>query len=90
MKVRRCYGLKMAIRPKTLMVSVTEHDGLLALTDDQYLKAHDTTSNISKYACKTIKYGALEDGYCDNDKFLKHISKLLIWLKVNSLVINTN
>ena len=47
----------------------------LALTDDQYLKAYDTTSNISKYACETIKYGAWGDGYCDNDKFLKHIKK---------------
>lgn len=72
---------KVPIRPKTqgrgLMVSdfVTEHDGLLVLTDEEYLKAHDTTSNISKYACETIKYGASGDGYWNNDKFLKQVKK---------------
>ena len=72
---------KVPIRPKTqgrgLMVSdfVTEHDGLLALTDEEYLKAHDTNSNISKYACETIKYGASGDGYWNNDKFLKQVKK---------------
>ena len=55
--------------------------GFLALTDEEYLKAHDTTSNISKDACE-IKYGASGDGYWNNDKFL---SKLLILLKLNIL-----
>ena len=72
---------KIPIHPKTqgrgLTVSdfVTEHDGLLALTDKEYLKAHDTTPNISKYACETIKYGASGDGYWNNDKFLKQVKK---------------
>jgi len=37
-------------------------DGLLALTDEEYIKAHKVNSRISEYACQIIKYGALGDG----------------------------
>ena len=74
---------KIPIRPKTqgrgLMVSdfVTEHDGLLALTDEEYIKAHEYNSRISKYACQIIKYGVSGDGYWNNEKFLKQVKKAI-------------
>ena len=55
---------------------VTEHVGLLALTNEECLKAQETTSNISKYACETIKYRASRDGYWDNAKFLNQVEKV--------------
>ena len=64
---------KVPIRPKMqgrgLMVSdfVTEHDKLLALTDEEYVKANEANPRITKYACEIIKYGASGDGYWNNE-----------------------
>lgn len=49
---------------------VTEHDGLLTLTDDEYEKAQETNITISQYASEIIKYGAARDGYWNNERFL--------------------
>lgn len=85
MKDSQFYGQKkvkfLAICPKTqgrgIMVSdfVTEHDGLLKLSDDEYKKAQETNATISQYASELIKYGAAGDGYWNNERFLKQVKK---------------
>ena len=72
---------KVPIHPKTqrrgIMVSdfVTEHDGLLNLSDDEHKKAPETNAAISQCASELIKYGAAGDGYWNNKKFVKQVKK---------------
>lgn len=54
---------------------VTEHHGLLQLTDEEYREAARTQPSIRKCAREIIKFGANNDGYWNNEKFLKQVQR---------------
>ena len=74
---------KVPIRPKTqgrgIMVSdfVTEYDGLLKLSDDEFKEAQEINPSVSQSAVEIIKYGAAGDGYWNNERFLKQVRKAI-------------
>lgn len=74
---------KVPIRPKTqgrgIMVSdfVTEHNGLLKLSDDEFKKAQETNPSVTQSAVEIIKYGAAGDGYWNNERFLRQVKKAI-------------
>ena len=67
---------KLAIRPKSIgrgiMVSdfITEHDGFLALTDEEHECAKAKYPAIPQSARVLFKYGAQSEGYWNCEKFL--------------------
>lgn len=79
---------KVPIRPKTqgrgLMVSdfVTEYDGLLKLSDEEFESARKTIPLISKEAREILRFGAANEGYWTNEKFLDQIKKVIPIAKV--------
>ena len=77
---------RVPIRPKNqgrgLMVSdfVTDFDGLLQLSIDEYRRAAESDPSIRMCAREIIKFGSGSEGYWNNAKFLKQmewLSKLL-------------
>ena len=68
-------GEKM-MKPKSkgagIMVSdfIDEHNGFLALSDDEYQAAKALKPNIRKYAREQLKYGESKEGYWTRDKFI--------------------
>ncbi len=71
------------LRPKSrgagIMVSdfVTEVDGWLRLTDEEYQKAKRINPHIQKEARVTLEYGEARDGWWVSDKFLKQMDVAL-------------
>ena len=74
---------RVPIRPKSqgrgLMVSnfVTEHDGLLQLTDEEFEKAQQSNPSISKCAREIIKFGAASEGYWNSERFLRQMERAI-------------
>ena len=70
---------RVPIRPKNqgrgLMVSdfVTEFDGLLQLTTDEYRRAAESDRSIRMCAREILKFGAGSEGYWNNARFLKQM-----------------
>ena len=48
---------------------IDEHNGFLALSDDEYQAAKALKPNIRKYAREQLKYGESKEGYWTRDKF---------------------
>ena len=67
------------IRPKSrgsgIMVSdfITEKDGYLCLTEEEYAVAHENDSNIRMGARTRLEYGEARDGYWTGPKFMKQM-----------------
>jgi len=67
------------IRPKSrgsgIMVSdfVTEKDGFLCLTEEEYRAAKRNNPNIKMSARKLLEYGESREGYWTSDKFMKQM-----------------
>ena len=53
---------------------VTEHDGLLQLTDEEYREAVTTQPSIRKCAQEVIKFEANCEGYWNNERFLNQVT----------------
>jgi len=66
-------GSKM-MKPKGrgagIMVSdfVDEHNGFLALTDEEYEQSKQTNPSVKKYAWQFLEYGESKEGYWTRDK----------------------
>ena len=54
---------------------VTEQQGLLQLTDEEYREAVTAQPSIRKCAWEILKFGANNDGYWNNEKFLKQVER---------------
>ena len=74
---------RVPIRPKNqgrgLMVSdfVTEFDGLLQLSIDEYRKAAESDPSVRMCAREILKFGSGNDGYWNNARFLKQMEMAL-------------
>ena len=55
-----------------IMVSdlIDEHNGFLALSDEEYQAAKATNPNIHPYAREFLEYGESREGYWTRDKFI--------------------
>ena len=47
---------------------INEHNGFLALSDDEYEAAKASNPNIRKYAREFLEYGASREGYWTQDR----------------------
>ena len=71
----------LPIRPKSqgrgIMVSdfVTEHDGLLQLTMEEYREASKSDPSLKMCAREVIKFGSGGDGYWTNNDLLKQMER---------------
>ena len=69
------------MRPKSkgsgIMVSdfLSERDGYLALTEDEYKKAKQMDPSIRKYARQQLEYGEAKEGYWTSEKFMDQIKQ---------------
>ena len=74
---------KQPIRPKGqgrgIMVSdfIDEHNGFLALTDEEYEATHAQHSGLWKNARFLLKYGSSSERYWNSDKFLNQVQHAL-------------
>ena len=65
------------MRPKSkgsgIMVSdfVSERDGYLALTENEYQRAKRVDPSIRMYTRQLIEYGAAKEGYWTSEKFMQ-------------------
>jgi len=72
---------KQPIRPKGIgrgiMVSdfVEEFNGLLRLTDEEFERGKLVYPSLKKKARVLLKYGVESEGYWNNDKFMKMLSR---------------
>ena len=79
------WGLKGSrmIRPKSkgagIMVSdfIDEHNGFLALNDEEYERAKSVNGDIRKYAREFLEYGESKEGYWTRDKFIKQMKRAI-------------
>ncbi len=49
---------------------IDEHNGFLALSDDEYQTAKDSNPRICPYAREFLEYGENREGYWTRDKFI--------------------
>lgn len=56
---------------------VTEHDGLLQITDDEFERAQQSDSSITKCAREIIKFGAGSEGYWNSQRFLRQVERAI-------------
>ena len=74
-------GEKM-MKPKSkgagIMVSdfIDEHNGFLALSDDEHEAAKASKPHIRKYAREFLEYGESREGYWTRDRFIALASRL--------------
>ena len=61
---------------------ITERDGYLSLTDDEYSKALEKFPGI-KYGCEIIEYGKNKDGYWTSEKFLEQIKRCTHYVSIH-------
>jgi len=54
---------------------VDEHNGFLALTDEEYEQAKQTNPSVKKYARPFLEYGESREGYWTRDKFIGQIER---------------
>ena len=75
-------GEKM-MKPKSkgagIMVSdfIDEHNGFLALSDDEYQAAKDSNARIRPYAREFLEYGESKEGYWTRDKFITQMEQAI-------------
>ena len=77
------WGLKgsKTMKPKGrdagIMVSdfVDEHNGFLALTDEEYEQAKQTNLSVKNYARQFLEYGESKEGYWTRDKCIGQIER---------------
>ena len=75
---------RVPIRPNNqgrgLMVSdfVTEYDGLLEFSDEEYRQAAETNPSVRKCAREILKFGTGSEGYWNNAKFLKQMERAIV------------
>ena len=73
-------GTKM-MKPKGkgsgIMVSdfIDEHNGFLALTDEEYEAAKQANPSVRKYAREFLEYGESREGYWTSEKFVQQIER---------------
>ena len=62
-----------------IMVSdfIDEHNGFLALTDEEYQAAKVTNPNIRPYARECLEYGESKEGYWTRDKFIAQMHRAI-------------
>ena len=76
------------LRPKSkgagYMVSdfVDEHNGYLALTDEEFDRASQTNPGIEKKARDLLLYGESKEGYWTGEKFMKQMRKAVAIAKI--------
>ena len=69
------------MRPKSkgsgIMVSdfITEKDGYLALTEEEYEQAKQKDPSIRRYARERLEYGEAKEGYWTSNKFMTQIKQ---------------
>ena len=56
---------------------VTEHHGLLKLTDEEYEGIHRSDASVPQCAREIFKFGASNEGYWNNEHFLKQMEKAI-------------
>ena len=49
---------------------IDEHNGFLALSDEEYKTAKASNPHICKYAREFLEYGEAREGYWTRDKFI--------------------
>ena len=75
-------GQKM-IKPKSrgagIMVSdfIEEHNGLLALSDEEYNTAKESNPNIRPYAREFLEIGESHEGYWTQDRFVAQMTRAI-------------
>ena len=75
-------GEKM-MKPKSkgagIMVSdfIDEHNGFLALSDDEYQAAIESNHQIRPYAREFLEYGESREGYWTRDKFIAQMERAI-------------
>ena len=56
---------------------IDEHNGFLALSDDEYEQAQATNPRVHKYAREFLDYGESREGYWTRDRFVKPMEKAM-------------
>ena len=54
---------------------VDEHNGFLALTDEEYEQAKQTNPSVKNYARQFLEYGESKEGYWTRDKCIGQIKR---------------
>ena len=54
---------------------ITEFDGLLQLSTEEYRRAAESDSSIRMCARQIIKFGSGSDGYWNNERFLQQMER---------------
>ena len=71
------------LKPKSkgsgIMVSdfIDEHNGFLALSDEEHDKAKVSNPRIHKYAWEFLEYGESKEGYWTRDKFVAQMHRAI-------------
>ena len=69
------------MKPKSkgagIMVSdfIDEHNGFLVLTEEEYLRAKQSSSTIKRYARAYLEYGEHREGYWNRDQMMKQMER---------------
>ena len=73
-------GERMLSKGSGIMVSdfIDEHNGFLALSDEEYEAAKTTHRNIRKYAREFLEYGENREGYWTRDKFIAQMQRAIV------------
>ena len=56
---------------------IDEHNGFLALSDEEYQAAKATNPNIRPYAREFLEYGESREGYWTRDKFIAQMHRAI-------------
>ena len=54
---------------------ISERDGYLALTEDEYRKAKHVDPSIKMHARQQLEYGEVKEGYWTSEKFMGQIKQ---------------
>ena len=69
--------MKQKSKGAGIMVSdyIDEHNGFLALTEEEYQAAKDANPAIKPYAREFLEYGESKEGYWTRDKFMEQMER---------------
>ena len=69
--------MKQKSKGSGIMVSdyIDEHNGFLALTEDEYQAAKQTNPAIKRYAREFLEYGENKEGYWTRDRFMEQMER---------------
>ena len=69
--------MKQKSKGAGIMVSdyIDEHNGFLALTNDEYERAKTTHPRIKPYAREFLEYGESKEGYWTRDRFMDQMER---------------